>query len=87
MRRRCAGKFLPARFKYKLSIDIADRNGSALRRRLRSAERLSDNAMRRGSSQVKTPPRRSSASLCWVTSADHCWAIAPPGGRQTQAAA
>jgi hypothetical protein len=41
-----------------------------LRRRLRSAERLSDRAMRLGSFQVNTPRERSSASLVRVTRAD-----------------
>jgi len=33
---------------WKLSIDMAERNGALLRRRLRSAERLSDLATARG---------------------------------------
>src|SRR4051812_21383274 len=53
---------------------IADRYGSALRRWLRIAERLSDRAMRFGSLQVKTPPSRSSASLSRVTRRDQRFA-------------
>jgi hypothetical protein len=41
-----------------------------LRRWLRSAERLSERAIRFGSVQVKTPGSRSSALLCLVTSPD-----------------
>src|SRR5436190_23943974 len=40
-------------------------------RRLFSAERLSDLAMRRGSFHVKTPRSNSSALLCFVTDPDH----------------
>jgi hypothetical protein len=42
-----------------------------LRRVLRSAERLSEAAMRFGSRNVKTPRLRSRASLPWVTRWDH----------------
>jgi hypothetical protein len=42
------------------------------RRVLRSAERLSDAAMRVGSFHVNTVRCKSSASLCVVTDADHC---------------
>jgi hypothetical protein len=55
----------------KFSIDIAERNGSAFRRVLCSAERLSDRAMAFGSLLVKTPCSRSSASLRSITFADH----------------
>ena len=55
----------------KLSIDIAERNGSALRRLLRSAERLSERAMAFGSVFVKTPRCKSSASLVSITLWDH----------------
>ncbi len=44
------------------------------RRVLRSAERLSDAAMRFGSFQVNTVRCKSSASLCLVTDADHFFA-------------
>lgn len=47
-------------------IDIAERNGSALRRVLRSAERLSERAMALGS------PLRS------ITSCDHFFVVAMP---------
>ena len=49
---------------------MAERNGSALRRRLRSAERLSERAIARGSFKEKTPLSRSSASLVSVTCCD-----------------
>lgn len=55
----------------KFSIDIAERNGSAFRRLLRSAERLSERAMAFGSLFVKMPDSRSSASLRSITFADH----------------
>jgi hypothetical protein len=42
-----------------------------LRRRLRNAERRNEAAMRLGSFQVNTPRSRSSASLSFVTRADH----------------
>jgi hypothetical protein len=65
----------------KLSIDIAERNGSALRRLLRSAERLSERAMAFGSLLLKTPCCRSSASLRSITLADHffvgIWLVYP----------
>src|SRR5262249_14571542 len=51
----------PARFKKNVNIDIADRNESVLRRRLRSAERLSDMATARGLDFWNTPGSRSSA--------------------------
>jgi hypothetical protein len=67
----------------KFSIDIADWNGSALRRWLCSAECLSDTAMRRALRDLKMSLSRSSASLFSVTVADHrrwdgCLAIAIP---------
>jgi hypothetical protein len=49
---------------------MAERNGSALRRRLRSAERLSERAIARGSFKENTPPSRSRASLVVVTRCD-----------------
>jgi hypothetical protein len=55
----------------KFNIDIAERNGSALRRVLCSAERLSERAMAFGSLFVKTPCSRSSASLRSITLCDH----------------
>jgi hypothetical protein len=51
-------------------MDIAERNGSLLRRSLRSADRFSDRAISAGSDQVKTPDSRSSASLVLETSRD-----------------
>jgi hypothetical protein len=78
-----AERFLPPRLMKKLSIDIADRNGSALRRVLCSAERLSESAIALGSLFVKTPSSRSSASLCSITSCDHFLVamptVYPPG--------
>jgi hypothetical protein len=56
---------------YRFSIDIADWNGLALRRVLRSAERFSDLAILSGSLYVKTPFWRSSALLRSVTRCDH----------------
>jgi hypothetical protein len=64
-------KFLPPRLIKKFSIDIADRNGSAFRRVLCSAERFSDRAMAFGSLFVKTPCSKSSASLRSIAFADH----------------
>jgi hypothetical protein len=55
----------------RFSIDIADWNGRAFRRVLRSADRFSDRAIRRGSFVVKTPRSRSSASLRSATFCDH----------------
>ena len=49
---------------------MAERNGSALRRPLRSAERLSDRAIARGSFNENTPVSRSRASLVSVTRCD-----------------
>jgi hypothetical protein len=56
---------------WKLSMDIAERKGSDLRRRLRSAERLSDSAICLGVLFVKTPFSRSSALLVCITRRDH----------------
>lgn len=55
---------------WKLSIDMAERNGSALRRLLASAERLSDAAIARAERRLKTPGSRSSALLLASTRAD-----------------
>src|SRR5262245_12441893 len=52
-------------------MERAERKGLALRRRLASAERLSDKAIARGLPRVKTPRSRSSASLSRVTRWDH----------------
>src|SRR5579859_3834268 len=51
-------------------MDKAERNGSAFRRPLRSADRFRDSAIFFGSFWAKTPFSRSSALLCCVTSAD-----------------
>ena len=48
-------------------MESAERKGSALRRRLLSADRFNDAAMRLGSFEVKTPRSSVSASLCSVT--------------------
>ncbi len=50
---------------------MAERKGSALRRVLASADRLSDRAIAVGSSSVKTSRSRSRALLDLVTFADH----------------
>lgn len=50
---------------------MAERNGSALRLRLRSAERLSERAIARGSFRENTPLSRSRASLVFITCCDH----------------
>jgi len=55
---------------WKFSIDMAERNGADLRRRLDSAERFSDRAIARGLFLVKTPGSRSSASLVCMTRRD-----------------
>lgn len=52
-------------------MDIAERNGSDLRRWLDSAERLSERAIARGLPRVNTPGSRSSASLFCITRRDH----------------
>jgi hypothetical protein len=68
-----------------LSIDIAERNGSLLRRRLCSAERLRDRAMLRGSVRAKTPGSKSRALLFSVTRRDHrltsCLAMFDPSSQ------
>ena len=51
-------------------MESAERNGSDLRRLLRSAERFNEAVIRLGSFDVKTPPSSVSASLCSVTSCD-----------------
>lgn len=50
---------------------MAERKGSLFRRRLASADRLSDRAILFGSSHVKTPSSRSRARLVSVTRCDH----------------
>lgn len=72
---------------------MAERYGSLLRRRLCSADRLSDWAMAVGSASLKTPGSRSSALLVSVTWRDQyrgcgvampvpaSTARAPPGGQ------
>jgi hypothetical protein len=52
-------------------MDMAERYGADLRRRLRSAERLSDRAIAVGVLLAKTRRSKSSASLLRVTEADH----------------
>src|SRR5207248_3890777 len=75
-RLRCAcERPLPPRLMWKFSIDIAERNGALLRRRLCSAERLSERAMARALDFLKTPRSRSRALLVRMTRADHCFAI------------
>lgn len=66
-----AFKLFPPRLIWKLSMDIADWNGVPFRRLLRTAERLSEAAICRGFDLVKTPCSKSSASLRFMTSADH----------------
>src|SRR5215813_12363791 len=61
-------------------MERAERNGLALRRRLASAERLSDKAISCGLPRVKTPRSRSSASLSRVTRWDH--RLAPRAARR-----
>src|ERR1700754_1752222 len=51
-------------------MESAERNGSDLRRLLRSAERFNEAAIRLGSLDVNTPSSSVSASLCSVTSCD-----------------
>jgi hypothetical protein len=55
----------------KFSMDIADWNGLALRRRLVSADRFNDSAMCRALRDLNTPDSKSSASLFLDTAADH----------------
>src|SRR5712671_6333687 len=59
-------------------MDRAERKASALRRRLRSAERLSDAAIRFGLLSLNTPGSRSSALLSRVTRCDHLRAVRVP---------
>src|SRR5262249_19235775 len=47
-------------------MDSAERNALVLRRRLFSADRFKDAAIRLGSRDVKTPLSGVSESLCWV---------------------
>ena len=54
-------------------MDIAERYAFDLRRRLLSAERLSESAIARGLVFVKTPSSSVNASLSRVTRADHCF--------------
>ena len=67
---------------WKLSMDIAERNGSALRRRLWSADLFNDAAIARGERRVKTPVSRSSASLVLKTRADQRCGLALVVGRR-----
>src|SRR5688572_5270947 len=68
---RCeADRPLPPRLMWKFSIDIAERKGALLRRRLRSAERFRDRATAPGFFLVKTPRSRTSALLFCMTRAD-----------------
>src|SRR6185436_6222072 len=62
-------------------MESAERNGSDLRRLLRSAERFNEAAIRLGSFEVKTPPSSVSASLCSVTSCDQRRRPAVAAGR------
>jgi hypothetical protein len=50
---------------------MADRNGGALRRVLRSADRFTDSAIARGLFRLNTPGSRSIASLVSITRRDH----------------
>src|SRR5437867_972763 len=62
-------------------MDIAERKGSLLRRLLRSADRLSERAIARGSVFEKTPDSKSIALLVSVTPWDHrlrFWFMQPP---------
>lgn len=68
-------------------MDIADRNGSLLRRWLRSADRLRDRAMLLGSFRVKTPGSRSSALLRSVTRPDQRFLRRVPAMRSVLRAA
>jgi hypothetical protein len=52
-------------------MDIADRNGIAFLRVLRSADRISDSAIFLGLVIEKTPLSRSSALLFRMTTRDH----------------
>src|SRR6266446_4753627 len=51
-------------------MESAERKGLLFRRRLLSADRFNDAAIRLGSRNVKTPLSRVSASLCSVTCCD-----------------
>src|SRR2546423_5354945 len=59
-------------------MESAERNESALRRRLFSADRFNDAAIRLGFFEVKTPRSSVSASLCSVTCGDHRCPMARP---------
>jgi hypothetical protein len=56
--------------RWKFSIDIAERKGELLRRRLCSAERFSERATARALRCLNTPDSRSSALLVRMTCAD-----------------
>ena len=70
IRRRSAPRLRPERLMWKLSIDIADWNGSAFRRRLASADLFNEAATACGERWVKTPGSRSRALLVLITRAD-----------------
>ncbi len=70
VRFRLAGRLRPARLMYRLSIDMAERNGVDLRRSLASAERFKDRAIS-VALFVKTSFSRSSASERPEICADH----------------
>ena len=66
----------------RLFSDMAEANGVVLRCSLASADRLSECAIFRGSSQVNTPGSRSSAWLVSVTCCDQrCECFAATGPR------
>lgn len=68
--RRCGLRFLPPRLISKLSMDMAERNGGDLRRRLASADFFKDRATALALRCLKTPGSRSIASLLRITAAD-----------------
>jgi hypothetical protein len=64
----------------KLSIDIAERNGLALRRSLDSEDLFKEFAIARALLSLNMPDRKSIASLSLVTLRDHwCWGRAGLG--------
>jgi hypothetical protein len=80
-RRREALKPLPARLISKFNMDMADRKGLDLRRWLASADFFKDCAMPRALCPLNTPGCKSSASLRFVTSADHLRGVCDAGFR------
>lgn len=74
-------RFFPARLMWKLSMDMAERNGSLFLRRLAFADRNKERAMSFGFFFVNTPGSSTIARLFFVAAPDHnFFAIHPSMG-------